>query len=262
MSVMRNWRDQSPRIGHDNAIIWSLLVHEGDRDRKADAAHLKSRSRVVRHRVQAGMNGDYHNHEDAEQLYYILRGQGTLLLGAEKHAVREGDIVYIPPKLYHRLFNDSSNWMEHLILSFQLSEERQEEAKEPPEPLVRNWREQSPYAEGHGDQILWPLLRHRDTPPIKHLTEPKDYCLTRDLYDISRNALQPRGRSKEHSHQGIEQIYYILDGRAQILLGEEKREVREGDTILLEEGDPHQLINDGEEWVEYLILSCKLPETS
>jgi quercetin dioxygenase-like cupin family protein len=181
-----------------------------------------------------------------------------MILGEDLMRIGEGDVICIPPQTPHRLFNDSADWIEHLILSFGLSPE----VKAPEEAVIRNWREQAPYAEGHGDQVLWPLLRHRDTPPIEWLTEAEAYCLAGDLYDISRNAIQPRGKSHMHSHQGSEQVYYVVAGQANIFLDKDKVEIQEGDIIWIDEGEEHQMTNDSQDWVEYLILTCKLPGMS
>lgn len=46
-----------------------------------------------------------HNHDDTEQVFYILEGEGVLRIGAEqqKHAVRPTDIVRIPPTVLHSI---------------------------------------------------------------------------------------------------------------------------------------------------------------
>lgn len=122
MAVIRNWRDEMPYVGHLNAIVWTLLRHEGDESaRDPRSACLRgSMTGMVKHALQPGKNTDYHSHEGAEQIYYILRGAGKMLLGEEKHAVREGDVVYISPETPHQVFNDGEDWMEHLIITCKL----------------------------------------------------------------------------------------------------------------------------------------------
>ena len=122
MALIRNWRDETPRAGHLNAIIWTLLRHE-DNESVGDprAACLRSSmTGMVKHALQAGKNTDYHSHQGTEQIYYILRGMGKMLLGEEKYPVREGDVIYIPPETPHQVFNDGEDWMEHLIISCRL----------------------------------------------------------------------------------------------------------------------------------------------
>jgi len=42
-----------------------------------------------------------HYHKRATELYYVLNGNGTVLLDGEEHAVRKGSIVHIPPGVVH-----------------------------------------------------------------------------------------------------------------------------------------------------------------
>jgi mannose-6-phosphate isomerase-like protein (cupin superfamily) len=47
-----------------------------------------------------------HVHEDTEQIFYVLRGAGTLYIGAgapRRFWVKVGDLVRIPPHTFHRI---------------------------------------------------------------------------------------------------------------------------------------------------------------
>jgi quercetin dioxygenase-like cupin family protein len=126
--IIRNWRDVGPRVGHDNAIVWRLL-NPAQRARAepgavADdpqaGAVLQRLSGVARHALQGRQRSDYHVHRDAEQLYYILRGAGALVVDGERYPVREGDVVYLPAGVQHQAVNETDDWMEHLIITGRL----------------------------------------------------------------------------------------------------------------------------------------------
>ena len=133
--TIKNWRDIQPRVGHDNAIVWNILRPEGAGqgggqaqepprgfDPDAQAANVLQRiSGVARHALQAGKRSDYHVHNDAEQLYYVLRGQGKMIVDDEAYPIREGDVIYLPAGVRHRAVNDSDDWMEHVIITARLS---------------------------------------------------------------------------------------------------------------------------------------------
>ena len=42
-----------------------------------------------------------HFHKRATELYYVLEGDGVVLLDGEEHPVRKGSIVHIPPGVVH-----------------------------------------------------------------------------------------------------------------------------------------------------------------
>jgi mannose-6-phosphate isomerase-like protein (cupin superfamily) len=46
-----------------------------------------------------------HEHEDIEEVYYVLRGQGEVRIGKEGRSVSEGDAIYLPPRKTHTLRN-------------------------------------------------------------------------------------------------------------------------------------------------------------
>lgn len=42
-----------------------------------------------------------HHHKRSTELYYVLAGEGTVLLDGVEHAVRPGSMVHIPPGVVH-----------------------------------------------------------------------------------------------------------------------------------------------------------------
>jgi len=56
----------------------------------------------------------------------------------------------------------------------------------------------------------------------------------------------------------MEQIYYFLRGREKIKIDGQIHEVREGDAGQLPPETRHQIINDGDDWIEHLIVNAKV----
>jgi mannose-6-phosphate isomerase-like protein (cupin superfamily) len=42
-----------------------------------------------------------HFHQVATELYYVLEGEGCVTLDGERHEVRKGSLVHIPPRVVH-----------------------------------------------------------------------------------------------------------------------------------------------------------------
>jgi mannose-6-phosphate isomerase-like protein (cupin superfamily) len=55
--------------------------------------------------LSPGVEMEPHQHESEEQMYFILGGTGTVKVGNEIRDVREGDVIYLTPKLPHTMKN-------------------------------------------------------------------------------------------------------------------------------------------------------------
>ncbi len=55
--------------------------------------------------IEPGMILESHQHENEEQIFFILSGKGVIKVGDEEQAVGEGDAIYLPPKLNHSIKN-------------------------------------------------------------------------------------------------------------------------------------------------------------
>ncbi len=117
MVVKRNWRDIAPRVGDESAIIWTLLSHEGQEGVAEDEAPMKGQGTITLHSMQGRRSGDYHLHQDREQVYYFTKGHAKMKIDDVMYDVSEGDIVYVPVGARHQLVNDGEDWVEHLIIN-------------------------------------------------------------------------------------------------------------------------------------------------
>ena len=62
----------------------------------------------------------FHSHRGEEEMFFIVRGEGTLRYGAETRKVRAGDVICCPtggPDTAHQLVNDSSEDLAYLSIS-------------------------------------------------------------------------------------------------------------------------------------------------
>jgi mannose-6-phosphate isomerase-like protein (cupin superfamily) len=67
-------------------------------------------------------------------------------------------------------------------------------------------------------------------------------------------ATVPVGRATTaHYHRTTEELYFFTAGTGRMLLGDEEREVRAGDCVVIPPGVEHKLINTG---TEPLVLLC------
>ena len=62
----------------------------------------------------------FHSHRAEEEMFFIVKGEGTLRYGAERRKVRAGDFICCPvggPDTAHQLVNDSSDVLAYISVS-------------------------------------------------------------------------------------------------------------------------------------------------
>ena len=66
--------------------------------------------------LEPGEAPPLHQHDDAEQIFYVLDGTGVLTIGepAEQFGVKPGDVVRIPPNTLHSIKCDSAITLRYL----------------------------------------------------------------------------------------------------------------------------------------------------
>jgi mannose-6-phosphate isomerase-like protein (cupin superfamily) len=72
-----------------------------------DAGELGSRNMSVTWlEVPAGVEQELRSHEEAEQVYVVVRGAGTMSVAGDTQQVAEGDLILVPPATDHSVAND------------------------------------------------------------------------------------------------------------------------------------------------------------
>jgi len=85
-----------PFVTKDGSIIRELLSYRNSTIRKQSLAEAT---------VPARTSTDAHYHPKSEEIYYILEGTATMVLGDQSFLVRPGDAIAIPPGIVHWLDN-------------------------------------------------------------------------------------------------------------------------------------------------------------
>jgi mannose-6-phosphate isomerase-like protein (cupin superfamily) len=72
-----------------------------------DAGELGSRNLSVTWLVlPSGAEQTLSSHEEAEQVYVVIRGTGTMSVAGDTQQVGEGDLILVPPATDHSIAND------------------------------------------------------------------------------------------------------------------------------------------------------------
>ena len=74
------------------------------------------------------------------------------------------------------------------------------------------------------------------------------------IHSVAHVLISPQKSSKLHVHPIAEESYYVLNGKAQVQVGEEQSIVTPGQIVLIPPGKVHQVKNIGEEPLEFLAI--------
>ena len=118
---------------------------------------------------------------------------------------------------------------------------------------IKNWRDVQPNI-SHLSAVHWGCLRS-----IKEGGDDDRHRLDR-LGGFARHALQGRKTSDFHKHEALEQVYYILSGKGEVLFEDQRYPVEDGDAVYLPADIHHQMFNTmNEGWLEHHVISMGVP---
>lgn len=95
-----------------------------------------------------------------------------------------------------------------------------------------------------------PAFITKDGSEIRELLSYRNSCIRHQ--SLAEARLPPGGSTQGHHHVRTEEIYFILEGRAKMQVGEETREVGPGDAIAIPPGTYHQITNIGHTTLRFL----------
>ena len=86
--------------------------------------------------------------------------------------------------------------------------------------------------------------------PARHAQWRPDKMGKATLFESARllvglNAFEPGQMHELHSHQGMDKLYYVLDGAGLFLLDGRQLDVKAGELMVAPEGVPHGIHNTG-----------------
>lgn len=88
----------------------SLRARVADRDKAVlrDTYYLIEQQNSPSRRLSCGHTTIYptgtttgHSHDDMEEIYYVLSGEGMMLVGDDEYPIKQGDALYVPPGEFH-----------------------------------------------------------------------------------------------------------------------------------------------------------------
>jgi mannose-6-phosphate isomerase-like protein (cupin superfamily) len=186
-----------------------------------NAQNVKGVLRFGELTIEPGGSSKIVSDKDAEGVFFILAGSGTLEHGQEKAPVKQNDFVYLPVGVEHGISNQSQEPLRLLVMGFTIPEG----TKVPPPPELM--------MASADDVRLQVLPSHGPTTQFKLLMGTTQS--TRDKLAVASqiNSLflmdfAPGGTNIPHRHAKEEEIYYVLRGHGDMVAGADtaKKEMR------------------------------------
>jgi len=66
--------------------------------------------------IPANCSSRLHYHLQAEETYYMLKGEGKLVIDGVEHTVQPGDVILISPPEKHQIFNEGRDDLEFIVV--------------------------------------------------------------------------------------------------------------------------------------------------
>lgn len=77
----------------------------------------------------------------------------------------------------------------------------------------------------------------------------------RDIVSVTRVVMQGEDRVTSHYHKNTEEIYVVLQGAGTMMVECEILQLKQGDVIVLHQGESHSLSLSAGETIEFLAIS-------
>lgn len=217
-----------------------------------NASTVKGIARFGELTVDAGGASKIVSYEREEQVYFVLKGSGTLFYDNETASIKQNDFMYLPAGIRHGVSNASAEPLKVLVMGFIILESKQ--VQPTPKPMMAS----------ADDVRLQVLGQHGPTTQFKLLLGPTRS--TRDKLAASHQITSlfimdfaAGGTNIPHTHPNEEEIYFVLRGKGEMVSGgTAEKEVRyacsQGDAFYFPpqtligyysgatEGQPHDLI--------------------
>jgi quercetin dioxygenase-like cupin family protein len=72
-----------------------------------------------------GLDGPPHKHEQKEQLFYVVAGQGSVKIGDDVFPAKPGDLFYVPANVIHQTINQGKVSLDYLLFNAFLNSDKE-----------------------------------------------------------------------------------------------------------------------------------------
>ena len=204
-------------------------------------------------RWSKGLEGPPHSHEAKEQIFYVTDGEGIVVVGPARYAVKPGSLIYVPPAVIHQTIVTGDAPLSYFLFNAFLDASKEghssfadhiEKVKE-----VRRQQAQSQQAAVVGADARGVSDQPGKLVEDVHQGRVFDFGSNTSTLLLERNETRrcevtlvtwPKGnKGAMVAHKEKEQTFFVLSGRGQVTIGDETSDVGVGDVIFVPWNTPH-----------------------
>ncbi len=102
-----NRAECAPFVTKDTSEIRELMAHRNSSCERMSLAEAT---------LYPGRRTERHTHPKSEEIYYVLEGEGAMLIAGETRPITRGDAILIPPGSEHQTWNTGAEKLVFLCL--------------------------------------------------------------------------------------------------------------------------------------------------
>jgi mannose-6-phosphate isomerase-like protein (cupin superfamily) len=204
-------------------------------------------------RWRKGLEGPPHSHEAKEQVFYVTDGEGIVVVGKARYAVRPGSLIYVPPAVVHQTLVTGDAPLSYLLFNAFLDASKEGHASFADHieqvKAIRRQQAESQQASVAGVEarvVTDGLGKHVEDV---HRGRVFDFGSNTSTLLLERNETRrceatlvtwPKGnKGALVAHKEKEQTFFVLSGRGQVTIGDQTCDVGVGDVIFVPWNTPH-----------------------
>jgi mannose-6-phosphate isomerase-like protein (cupin superfamily) len=197
-----------------------------------------------------GLDGPPHKHEQKEQIFFVISGQGSVKIGDEVFPAKPGDLFYVPANVIHQTINQGKAPLDYLLFNAFLDSDKEGHASfaEHVEHMkaTRKLQAQTQRADAGSSQPLVSSKAKgkclRGASALKlNASSPVSQVLLLDRAETQRCEAAlvswSAGKGTALETDGArEQTLFVLAGTGSLTVGGETKPVKHGDVVFVSRG--------------------------
>ncbi len=216
----------------------------------------------------AKLNGPPHKHDQKEQVFYIVAGEGIVKVGNEEYPAKPGHLVYVPTGVVHQTVTISEEPLGYILYNIFNSPEKEGHGSfaEHIEKVKQIRRSQADSGEAHVEGAESTASANKKSIFIPDVFQGQKYefgsndtilLLDRtqtDKFEFVVVRWPAGNKGAMVAHKEKEQTFFVLSGSGSVTIGDETESVKPGDIVFVPRNTPHTT-EAGREPLTYLCLN-------